>query len=396
MTPDEREKVRVMGRRLAVVVRKGSVDTTSTAALQAVVADLIENQTELLPPLKDLVGRPAFQRLIPRAGSGTGSAERSALLQDLRRTFAPAVIQALAELLDSFLDLPSAPPAEGHQPKQRKPEFVQAKAGHSSEQAILDPSNVPSASKASPKRAAGWIVASAALAAFSFGSFLALRNSVFCSVFGTCTPQQAIVTEKPLAAANRAGEALKRATSLDAYQDAAESLEQELLGLSGDQIPAQQKPELKRLEQLSQQAKTVLLEETYAEDLLSQAAIAIKAANALTGTEQQQEIEKAVEALKAIPDGSFASQQVRELKDELAVLELKASPDQGFQGPLPKASVSSREQREAEPTPSVRQQPQAETAIQEPGGWRDPPLWESPPGQSLNPSRGSELDQPLF
>ena len=107
MTPDERQKIRVMGRRLAVVVRKGAVDTTSTAALQAVVADLIENQTELLPPLKDLVGRPAFQRLIPRAGSGTGSAERSALLQDLQRTFAPAVIQALAELLDSFLDLPS-------------------------------------------------------------------------------------------------------------------------------------------------------------------------------------------------------------------------------------------------------------------------------------------------
>ena len=395
MTPDERQKIRVMGRRLAVVVRKGAVDTTSTAALQAVVADLIENQTELLPPLKDLVGRPAFQRLIPRAGSGTGSAERSALLQDLRRTFAPAVIQALAELLDSFLDLPSASSAEGHQPEQRKPVFVQATAGHSSEQAILDPSNVPSGPRLHP-RAAGWIVASAALAAFSFGSFLALRNSVFCSVFGTCTPQQATVTEKPLAAANRAGEALKRATSLDAYQDAAESLEQELLGLSGDQLSAQQKPELKRLEQLSQQAKTVLLKETFAEDLLSQAAIAIKAANALTGTEQQQEIEKAVEALKAIPDGSFASQQVRELKDELAVLELKASPDQGFQGPLPKASVSSREQREAEPTPSVRQQPQAETAIQEPGGWRDPPLWESPPGQSLNPSRGSELDQPLF
>ena len=168
MTPDERQKIRVMGRRLAVVVRKGAVDTTSTAALQAVVADLIENQTELLPPLKDLVGRPAFQRLIPRAGSGTGSAERSALLQDLRRTFAPAVIQALAELLDSFLDLPSAPPAEGHQPKQRKPEFFHAKAGHSYEQAILDPSNVPSGPKASPKRAAGWIVASAALAAFSF------------------------------------------------------------------------------------------------------------------------------------------------------------------------------------------------------------------------------------
>ena len=183
MTPDERQKIRVMGRRLAVVVRKGDVKTTSTAALQAVVADLIENQPELLTPLKDLVGRPAFQRLIPKAGSGTGSAERSALLQDLQRTFAPAVIQALGELLDSFLDLPSGSSVAGHQQQQQKPELVQSPTMASPEQAIPVVSNPSSGSGASPKRAAGWIVASAASAALCFGGFLALRTTVFCSVF---------------------------------------------------------------------------------------------------------------------------------------------------------------------------------------------------------------------
>lgn len=382
MTPDERQKIRVMGRRLAVVVRKGAVKTTSTSALQAVVADLIENQPELLPPLKDMVGRPAFQRLIPKAGSGTGSAERSALLQDLQRTFAPAVIHALEELLDSFLDLPSGSSVAGHQQEEQKTELVPSTAMHSPEQAIPVASHAPSGSDASSKRAVGWIVASAALAALCFGALLALGNALLCSVLGTCASQQTTVTEKPLAAATRAGEELKTATSLDAYQDAAESLDQELSGLSDDQLPTQQKAELKRLEQLSQQAKTDLLEEQAADDLLRQAAIAIKAANGLKGAERQREIEKALDALNAIPDGSFASQDARELKDKVAVLEPKASPEQGRQGPLPNASVSPSEQRAARPLD---------------GGWREPPLWESQGSQPMNPTPTvNELDQPLF
>ena len=72
------------------------------------MADLAADQQELLLPLKDLVNRPGFQALIPRAGSGSGAVQRDVLIQAMEATFSRPVIQALRELLDGFLDLPQA------------------------------------------------------------------------------------------------------------------------------------------------------------------------------------------------------------------------------------------------------------------------------------------------
>ena len=80
----------------------------TTATLQAIAADLVGARTELLLPLKDLVSRPGFQQLIAKAGSGSGGVELRALLADLEMTFTPALINALEEVLNGFLDLPTA------------------------------------------------------------------------------------------------------------------------------------------------------------------------------------------------------------------------------------------------------------------------------------------------
>lgn len=116
MTPQERKLYRAIGGRLAVLLRERRGEQVRPAALQAIAADLLGNKTELLLPLKELVSRPGFQLLMAKAGSGSGVLERSALLADLERTFSPAVMTALHELLGGFLDLPTTSylaPAEG-------------------------------------------------------------------------------------------------------------------------------------------------------------------------------------------------------------------------------------------------------------------------------------------
>ena len=105
MTPQQRKEYRAIGGRLAVVLRQPQGALPSAAILQAIAADLVGKRTDLLLPLKELVSRPGFQQLITKAGRGSGAVERRALLADFEKTFTPAVIAALEELLAGFLDL---------------------------------------------------------------------------------------------------------------------------------------------------------------------------------------------------------------------------------------------------------------------------------------------------
>ncbi|MFN4866229.1 MAG: hypothetical protein ACK5GZ_07905, partial [Cyanobium sp.] len=103
----DRLRWRELGQRLARALSQSSGPISTPARLQGLVADLAADQQELLLPLKDLVSRPAFQSLIPRAGSGSGAVQRDVLIQAMEATFSRRVIQALAEVLDGFLDLPA-------------------------------------------------------------------------------------------------------------------------------------------------------------------------------------------------------------------------------------------------------------------------------------------------
>jgi hypothetical protein len=72
--------------------------------MQSVIADLTANQSDIGPPLRDLVARTQFQVLIPLAASGTGEIQRNALIVEVRRIYNPDIVFALQEFLNGFLE----------------------------------------------------------------------------------------------------------------------------------------------------------------------------------------------------------------------------------------------------------------------------------------------------
>ena len=105
MASEQTQHYRSIGGQLAVYLRQREEPWPSTATLQGLAADLVGIHTELALPVRELVSRPAFRVLAEKAGTGGGRLERDALLQDLQRTFAPAVVAGLTEVLNGLLDL---------------------------------------------------------------------------------------------------------------------------------------------------------------------------------------------------------------------------------------------------------------------------------------------------
>lgn len=95
-----------MGQMLACHLGE-SKSETSIAKMQGIVADLATDQSLLLP-LRDLVSRPIFQALVPKAGSGGGALQRDALANELRPLYSHQVLNALIDFIDGFLNIPVA------------------------------------------------------------------------------------------------------------------------------------------------------------------------------------------------------------------------------------------------------------------------------------------------
>jgi hypothetical protein len=110
---------RAIGKNLSFVLRQRQGQLLSTASLQAIAADLVGENTDLLPPLKDLVSRPSFQSLISKASCSRQTMERLALLSDMSETYTPTVMAALEELLDGFFDV-QAPARAAAIPKKAR------------------------------------------------------------------------------------------------------------------------------------------------------------------------------------------------------------------------------------------------------------------------------------
>ena len=111
---------RQIGQALASHINQSSGVTTG-AALQGMIADLAADHPELQLPMRDLVSRPAFQLLIAKANSGGGMLQRDALINEVRPLFSAPVLEALSELLNGFLNLPS--PTNQHQAAAEREEW---------------------------------------------------------------------------------------------------------------------------------------------------------------------------------------------------------------------------------------------------------------------------------
>jgi len=388
VTPQERKEYRAIGGRLAVVLRQRQGEPPSAAALQAIAADLVGDKTELLLPLKDLVSRPGFQLLVAKAGSGRGVVERRALLADLERTFSPAVITALEELLGGFLDLPMASgsaPSEVRTEPGSAPRAQERANQQQREQTAPPPATAPVAAPRTPSKKAGKPVAWAlgicvVTATLAMAGTAAIRSPLVCSALGLCpSSEPSTAVQQTLDAARRAVADLESATSLVSYRSAAADLERELQRLRSETLTPEQRRQLEELAGISRTAQAAVLQDEADQEQLQKAAAALAAARQLTGADQVVQLTTAEQALQAIGAGGFAAAEATQLRGEVATIQAEQQrlPDAPVAEAQPQAqpaapSIPLSAARSAPPTPRpVTRAAEASSG----GGWRDQPLF---------------------
>lgn len=289
-----------MGMRLAEFCRSRGQSQLSPAALQAAIADLAADEVKLLIPLRDLATRSDLCSMVALAGTGQARALRDGLLQDLRGTYSPSLVVALAEVLNGLLDLSSE-------------EIPVA----------FPPESSPSlpVSRSVPKRSArpGLIIAVGFLAplllvAAGFG----LKQSPLCSVVGLCADKPvdsgAVAIEQAFAAASSAEEALRRATSLGDYRNALEQLDLQVLQLRKLPLSPEQRRQWTALDEAVLQGRRTLAAETADAERLELAAAAIARLVSLSGRSRDQEVNLVRQYLDSIPANSFAAAEVAGLR----------------------------------------------------------------------------------
>ena len=373
MASNQTQHYRAIGGQLALYLRQREGPWPSTASLQGMAADLVGAHTELALPLRELVSRPAFRALAEKAGSGGGLLERDALLQDLQRTFAPAVVAGLAEVLNGLLDLPggSASPSIPAEPApEQRPVSPPSEPPRSVEQ--------PRPAQRPPSRVPLVVLLSLGTAAVAAGSVLLLRTSPLCGAFGLC-PQVVGLSQSPsaLQAASAAEQALRRAGSVDDYATALEQLERELLKLSGDPLSPEQQQQLSEFQATARDARQTLQGERADQEALARAEEAIAAAKASPAAAQTPQLTAARQALDAIPPRSFSAAEASRLRAALEELMRQAA-----------SAAEPAAPDQATPAP---QAPSSAPAASPPR-WSPPPSAPQPAPAPSAPSR----DQPLF
>jgi len=396
VTPEQRRLYRMIGGRLALYVRQQQAGFASVSALQAVAADLAADQSQLVLPLRELVSRPGFRALAPRAGSGSGALECQALLQTLDATFTPMLIAALGEVLAGFLDLPSPAKAvaESSPSATASPEPARDREGDGWGKASAPPPR-PSAAPppASPEalasnrsgpapsraRTPGLLLLAVATAIAAATGVVVSTRPPLCTALGLCAVQeQGRASQEVLDAAAAAEQALRRAQNLADYRQASEQLEQALLKLSGDNLAPEQQRQRDQLQTTATQARGILQEEEADLSRLDTASQAIAAARTATEPERTQQLAAARQALEGIPPRSFSAAEAERLLDQLTALQ---------QEPQPAAAAA------PEPAGSQPEQPRSSVLPAAPSPFPRPPAAQSPRAPRAEPP---ERDQPLF
>lgn len=402
----EQSQWRELGQRLADYLQRMDVTDVTPARVQGLVADLVGEHQALLLPLKDLVSRPAFQALIPLAGSGSGALQRDALVSEIQTTFAQQLVTGLGDLLDGFLELPQRDTgrpaaaeqtvAGGERPAERpleSPEMVPP----------LMPAAVPVKPTPPPPIAAVMppqspqrrpqqrqpallplVLLSMITAVAAAGGFVLLRGVDLCGWIGICPDSAVPISGLPgLEAAERAQQALRRASDLEAYERALQQLDEELQQLNNDDLTPQQQERRQQLERAAQDARALLSAEQADAELLRTARQTLAAAADLSGEEQSAQLAAVSKTLSEIPPGSFSAVEASRLRVELERL-------------LTTIQAASQEQESAAPVAPETMAP-APVAAPPP-----PPVSRSAPSPApVQPAPRSEndapyRDQPLF
>jgi len=293
---------RALGRRLAERLERWGPG--ATARLRPRLPELVGEDSSLLAPLHDLVGRPAFQRLLACEGERERALRRQGLGQDLRQTYSEAVATRLDAVLDGLLEPVAA--AEAARPS----------AGGSAR--------------------GGWLGMVALTAAVTLGSgvlFAVVRSNLLCSPLGLCLPglggREATATiEEGLNQAGRDAEALEGAASLDAFTAALERLDASLLDLVSRRLTPRQDERRQRLQSRADAGHRRLREEQRAQRSLGEAAALIEQLerNPTAGPQRLDALAEARARLEAVPGDSFARATARELEDRLEAVRERPAP----------------------------------------------------------------------
>ena len=405
MTPQQQKQYKAIGGRLAVVLREHHGQPFTTATLQAIAADLVGARTELLLPLKDLVSRPGFQQLIAKAGSGSGGVELRALLADLEMTFTPALINALEEVLNGFLDLPTA---DGSTTTQRFAETtpllglqtpVMAQQTQPSAPSSHQPS-APPPQPIGPKIARGRAPKHSSTrginpVAMALGICIAIASAVvagvammnspwLCTPLGLCLGDgESATAEQTLELARDSAADLERAFSLERFRSAATELERALQSLDfiKTSLTPEQQQQMDMLSSISRRAQATVLREETDQKRLKQAEMAFDAGRQRDGAERGDLIQVATEALESISAGGFAAAEANRLQKEIDLFQIEQSrvPEQRTEPDPPTARFGSEfglDERSAAQNEPPEQKPLIPVPkTNSDGEWRDERLF---------------------
>ena len=310
--PEQLQRYRSIGVQLAQFCQARDQRELSAASLQAAIADLAADQATLLIPLRDLISRMDLRSVWPLSNRAQAQALRDGLLQDLRATYAPAVVEALGEVLNGLLDLPAS-----HDPvvtAVATPTPRQRSAGRS-QSATASRQGIRSQKPANTRALITFGVITALL--LSSGA-IALRQTALCQMVGLC-PTETVDedVQNSFATAVAAELALRRAGSLPEYRRALEQLEEQVLRLRDASLTAQQRQQWKTLDETALAARRNLAAETADIDKLELAAAAITRLAALQGSARDQEAALARQYLDAIPASSFSATEANSWRQRL-------------------------------------------------------------------------------
>lgn len=333
--PEQLQRYRTIGVQLAQFCQTRDQRELSAASLQAVIADLTADQATLLVPLRDLISRMDLRAVWPLSNRAQARALRDGLLQDLRATYAPAVVDALAEVLNGLLDLPTS-----HEP------LVEAVATPPQRSAVRSQSATASRHgirSEKPAKTLAPITFGVITALLLSAGAIALRQTDLCRIVGLCSAEVVDAeVEKAFSTAVAAELALRRAGSLSEYRSALEQLEEQVLQLRDASLTAQQRQQWKTLDETALAARRNLTDQQADSDTLELAAAAITRLADLNGSARDQEVALARQYLDAIPASSFSATEANSLRQRLDQILSKT----------PEATTNAAEQTPTAPPPA--------------------------------------------
>lgn len=416
---------RQLGQQFAAAVARGL--QSGPAQVMAVLHDLLGDDQSLLAPLKDLVSRPGFQALSSHtSANGSTRAKCEALIHALGETYQPQVVERLGAFLDGYLEtttgqkgsgphggtassgnasrgsgaLASAAPPMGAAIAETMidGDGDDEQAANAAASPIADPDSGAVAKPAQPSRKGrkfpillGGVVAALVLTAGG-----ALRNNLLCDPLGLCSAASIEAAATALEEAQKAANALDRATDLSDYKAKLAELDRQLDLIASDAgLSGNQRKKRKQLQEQAAKARDRVKREKAHQQTLKQVNSGQESIGKLAPQAAEQRRAALLRRLEPIPAESFSHGEAEKLR-----LELTPAPPPAPSAPEPSQTPGGATQAPPSEPPPQEEAPawQAPAPAPTPRWTPPPPRYSPPPPSARNKeeSNAPYRDEPLW